>query len=155
MIIWQLKKTPNKSSKALKLLLPMNLDSYIETISELLQENVVGCSRLTKEHFAGGVTLIGESKTSLPSSPKEIKKQFKDAYDIAGGGRPYVYIHKIRKQLNWADSDFDTVLQEFAKQQILELQGGNPAILSKQDIEQSFYDKMGYLRITVTWRERT
>ena len=80
------------------------------------------------------------------------EEAFKEAYLKAGGGRPYTYIYRIREELNWPREMFDETMEELARQQVLELQGGNPSNLSEEQKNNSFMDNGGYLRISVTWR---
>ena len=79
------------------------------------------------------------------------KERFKDAYLKIGGGRPYVFIHKIRNHLKWPREKFDKVLKELCKNNDVLVHGGDPSKLSKDEVEDSYKDKLGYLRITISW----
>jgi hypothetical protein len=157
MILRQLKRTPDKSSKELKNLLPMNAETYIETINELLAEGMIVCTGIYKNHSVASLKLNDlpseNENENLPSTLDEKTNRFRKAYDVAGGGRPYVYIHKIRDLLKWPAAYFDQVLVELAQQDIIVVQGGNPALLTNREIKDSYYDKYGYLRLTVSWRQ--
>ncbi len=86
----------------------------------------------------------------VDSEEDEFNK-FKEAYEIAGGGRPYVYIHKIRKILKWSTGRFDLYLEDLSDEGIIVLQGGNPENLTENEKEESYNDEFGYLRLTVSW----
>lgn len=77
-------------------------------------------------------------------------KQFKAAYDSYG--HSYVLIHELRKRLGWDKSEFDTVLNELRHSLKIQLQGGDPSIMTEQEIRDSFTDEKNRLRICLTWR---
>ncbi|MCI0526980.1 MAG: hypothetical protein L0Y56_05930, partial [Nitrospira sp.] len=69
-----------------------------------------------------------------------------------GKGRGFVRIHRIRELLNWTRERFDRVLMDLMADYIIELHGGDPSILTEQEIRNSFMDENGMLYITLTWR---
>ncbi len=78
---------------------------------------------------------------------------FKRAYDAAGKGANYVFIHEIRKLLAWSRERFDKLLYRLMTDGYVAAHPGNPGTLNADEVKNSFEDEFGDLYITVTWRK--
>ncbi len=163
LIIKQMTRSPGISSKKLKEKLPLSPDDFLCLLNELLEEGLVCCKRIYKDHVVASLHINQNpsnqqdthegSLIDAPESLEDRTQKFQVAYNSAGGGEPYVYIHRIRNLLNWKKEDFDQTLEDLARKKIIVLQGGNPNNLSQQELDESYKDRFGYLRITVSWRK--
>ena len=82
-------------------------------------------------------------------------RTFRAAYEAAGGGRHFVRIHRVRERLyalGWSDEQFDHILEELRARMAIELHGGDPSQLTRDEIQAS-YSSHGNLSITLSWRE--
>lgn len=85
-------------------------------------------------------------------TPQSHRKAFRAAYDKIGNGRGFVRIHKIREQLNWSREQFEKVLKSLIHDLTIELHGGDPSIMSEQEIDDSYIDpRTNFLFITLTF----
>ncbi len=162
LIVEKLKRAPAISSKKLKNSLPLKPGEYLDAVNNLFNKGVIRCNGIYKDHVVASIELVQHAfdRTDTrfesfvdPESHEERLKQFKETYLSIGGGRPYVYIHKIRKQLGWKSELFDQTLEDLAKRKIIVLQGGDPNHLSENEVKASYKDRFGYLRLTVSWRK--
>jgi hypothetical protein len=163
MVMQCLKKNPGISSKRLKNKLPVSQADYLDVINELLEEGIIICSKIYKDHVIAAlypenpcIKLEGSPSVdgkNLPTNPAEKISRFRKTYLKIGGGRPYVYIHEMRHVLKWPKDIFDQVLLELSQKDIIVLQGGDPSRLTDGERRDSFTDNLGYLRVTVSWRK--
>jgi hypothetical protein len=66
-------------------------------------------------------------------------------------GRGYVPIHWLRNRLNLPADRFDSILDQLSASGQIILQPGDPSSLTPEQIEKSYQDETGNLRIAVTW----
>lgn len=55
------------------------------------------------------------------------------------GKNKYLRIHKIREHMNVGHDEFDRFLELLAAEQVIELTYGNPGILTKEELDNSYY----------------
>ncbi len=77
---------------------------------------------------------------------------FYEAYLAIGKGRDFVRIHRIRERLGWGEERFDGVLIDLARKFEIELHGGDPSSMTKEEIRGSYVDGTGWLYIAVSRR---
>jgi len=137
----------------LKKLKPLKKKDYISTINLLIDKQLIKVS--FKNDFSINsptvyLHLLQEKKQSL--NMDEDIHLFKKGYDFIGKGRGFVRIHRIREYLKWDRDRFDNVLKKLINDFIIELHGGDPSIMTKAEIDDSYVDpKTGLLFITVSW----
>ena len=77
---------------------------------------------------------------------------FKAAYQAIGHGRGFVRIHKVREFLSWSKKRFNRTFKHLIQELIIELHGGDPSIMTKQELDDSWIDeRTGFLYLTLTW----
>jgi hypothetical protein len=80
------------------------------------------------------------------------KRAFHNAYMTVGSGRDFVRIHRVREQLGWLTERFNATLEQLAADYKIELHGGDPSRLSKEELDNSYRDNYGQQYITLSWR---
>ena len=72
-----------------------------------------------------------------------------------GHGRSFVRIHRLRDALPWPRERFERVLRELVADYTLELHGGDPSVMTAEELRQSFTAADGTLYIALSWRGNT
>ena len=67
-------------------------------------------------------------------------EQFKEGYKLLKKGR-LCYIWELRKYLNWSRDRFDSIVKSLVKDCTIQLHGGDPSILTRTQVENSFKQK--------------
>jgi hypothetical protein len=93
---------------------------------------------------------IDQSRT--PMSTPEARQQWRTAYNAVGKGEGFVRLHRIREALGWSREEFDRVLKTLVAGYHIELHGGDPSVLSAEEVADSYQDARGALYLTVSWR---
>ena len=70
------------------------------------------------------------------------EKRLRAAHDKARQGR-LSYIHAVRNALNWESERFEATLKALRDSYAVQLTGGDPSILTDQEIRDSFTDERG------------
>jgi len=132
---------------------PLKKIDYIQTINQLLDDQLIKntfSSAFSKSSPTVLLHLLQENKPTFTLD--DDIQSFKKAYDAIGKGRGFVRIHRIRDFLKWDRDRFETVLKKLVHDLIIELHGGDPSIMTKSEIEDSYVDpRTGFLFITLTW----
>ena len=93
-------------------------------------------------------------KPGKPIRLTEDQKTFQKAYNEAIKGRTYsAPIHKIRSILNWSREHFDKTLDELEKAFAVHLISGKTTDYTAKEIQESYVDDFGALRLTVRWMQ--
>ena len=95
-------------------------------------------------------------KLYILKEEKKIKPDidlFKKAYETIGKGGSFVRIHKIREFLNLEEELFNSLINDLKRKRIIQLQSGDPSIMTEQEIKNSFTDEKGRLRLLITWKK--
>ena len=143
-ILNKLRQRGKLSLKQLGKYLPISGKEYIHGINHLIETGAVTC--IVNEKYA--VFVKPASDTSLQMQDRDA---FEAAYHKIGKGRGFVRIHQIREELGWDKDRFDGTLKMLMADYTVELHGGDPTVLNKQQIRNSFTDERGVLYITLTW----
>ena len=146
-ILDKIKQYPGVSPKALAARLPMLKRECLDSLNSLMGSGRIRC---TVNHDYRPALWPVESETSNQNfqNPQAL---FKEAYDRVGKGRGFVRIHRIREALSWPAKVFDQTLGELMAAYVIELHGGDPSVLSEEEIRRSFVDENGTLYITMSW----
>lgn len=152
-VLNKIRENPNLSSKRLRSLLPINNRTFVEILNDLFKNGELKGVINEKTHLLKGfiISSDGGSAESVRQDDVQEKKLFKNAYDKVSKGRRFVRIHLIREELNWSNERFVRVLEWLKSELVIQLQGGDPSTFSKSEIEQSYIDNTGRLRLTATW----
>ena len=70
------------------------------------------------------------------------EKRLRGEHDTKRRGR-LSYIHAVRNALNWDPERFDSTLRSLRDSYQIQLTGGDPSILTDQEIRDSFTDERG------------
>ena len=164
LILNQVRRKPQISSKKLRNLLPMTNARYFAALNALLESGRLLCTALYESHIvaglvcrdrdAGGFRSESADRGGKQAFDKPEKRElFRNAYQVVGRNRNYVLIHQLRRYLPWPREVFDRLLTELSQQEEIILQGGDPSELTPGELEDTFTDEFGYLRIAVSWRK--
>ncbi|MBU3916590.1 hypothetical protein KKA14_13740 [bacterium] len=156
LVLRKIKKTPGLSSKRLRNSLPVVNQDYIRAINSLIQSQRVSILLDEKTHAPKSivVSFANDLESKLSGNIDVEIEEFKKAYNGVGEGKSFVKIHKIREHFNWPVEKFDRVLIELRRRFLVQLHGGDPSTMSQMEIDNSFTDEKGNLRIIVTWVQK-
>ena len=150
-IIDKLRQNANLSSKQLQNQLPFKSEDFIAGINRLIKEQKVICELHSKTHAPKSFVIKQSSQKWEQQNTDSDEALFRAAFQTVGQGRQFVRIHEIRDFLNWPKDRFDGTLERLKSALAIQLQGGDPKLLSKKELEKSYTDAKGRLRIIVNW----
>lgn len=81
------------------------------------------------------------------------KEKFKGAFEKHRSGR-IAYIWKLRQEMNMDREIFDQELKKLTVGQVIQTIGGDPSIMSEQEIKDSYLDSNNNLHIAIRWIEQ-
>ena len=82
-----------------------------------------------------------------------MKSEFKKAFEKHRFGRN-AYIYKIRRELNLDRQTFDQELKNLIVNQTVQTIGGDPSVMTEQEVKDSFQDNKNNLHIAIRWIEQ-
>ncbi len=142
---------------------PLLKDDFTQVLNDLLLSGNVKCT------FKGDnpiLSLAGQV-SSQPSEPVNLIEEvsvnpdietindpelFHAALSNSGKGRRMVYLYMVRRNLNWSRERFDTLIRKLRSEYRIQLHGGDPSIMTEDQVRDSFMDERGVLHISVSWR---
>lgn len=142
---------------------PLLKDDFTQVLNDLLLSGNVKCT------FKGDnpiLSLAGQV-SSQPSEPVNLIEEvslnpdietvndpelFHAALSNSGKGRRMVYLYMVRRNLNWSRERFDTLIRKLRSEYRIQLHGGDPSIMTENQVRDSFMDERGVLHISVSWR---
>jgi hypothetical protein len=142
---------------------PLLNDDFTQVLNGLLLSGKVKCT------FKGDnpILSLSEQVSSQPSEPVDLIENgsvnpdistvddpglFQAALNDSGKGRRMVYLYMIRRYLNWSRERFDTLIRKLRAEYRIQLHGGDPSIMTEEQVRDSFMDERGVLHISVSWR---
>jgi hypothetical protein len=158
-----------KSSPTFKMLrknvVPLLKDDFTQILNGLLLSGKVRCM------FKGEnpVLSLSEQVSIQPSQPVDLiedefvnpemetgdeSELFQTALSTIGKGRRMVYLYMIRRNLNWSRERFDALIRKLRADYQIQLHGGDPSIMTEDQVRDSFMDERGTLHISVSWRDK-
>ena len=149
-LVRKIRQMPGISSKQLRKGAPIINRKVVKALNMLFRTGRVAFRLREQDH----VPLLEISdKVEASADAGDDISAFKAAYEEVGQGR-LVYIHRIRENLNWSRERFDRVLMELRSNYSIQIQGGDPSIMTETEIRNSFVDERGNLHISLSWRKK-
>lgn len=160
LVLSKVQARPGRTLGELARALPLTKKTLREMLNQMLAKGVLSAriSSTDKVELHPGlaprVDLGGpeEDKPPVPETTGERLQAFKKAHDQAGRGDYYVYIHQIRRILNWPRDLFDEFMDFLMVEGYVLANPGNPAGLAADEVKDCYQDNFGDLYITVNWR---
>ena len=153
-----IQKTPGRTPGQLAQRFPMTKPDIIGLANELLNAGRLKALISKSEKvqlYPAAETAASAEPVKAPPPPEDrpgLIRAFKGAYDKAGRGSSFVFIHLIRRDLDWPREKFDGLLDELMVEGWLAAHPGNPGALTADEVRDSYQDEDGELYITVSWR---
>jgi hypothetical protein len=152
LIVQRVQQHPGTSPKQLGLGLPLLKRTYITALNDLLGAGTVVCTfkdnHMPMLHLSSHIPVQG----AVQASDGDDRLVFHSAYNAVGHGRSFVRIHRLRDALPWPRQRFDGVLRALLTDYTVELHGGDPSVMTDEELRHSFTDADGTLYIALSWR---
>ena len=152
LILQKVQQHPGISPKQLGLGLPLSKRNYIIALHHLLGTGTVVCTfkdnHMPMLHLSSHAPVQDTAQTSA----EDDRLAFHTAYNTVGHGRSFVRIHRLRDALPWPRERFDGVLRALVADYTVELHGGDPSVMTEEELRYSFTDADGTLHIALSWR---
>ena len=132
--------------------IPFKKDAFLAILNQLIEQGAVRV-KISNEYkpvfsLADDVAPPPARKAAHVSA-----QRFQEAYFELERGRFYVRICDLRRHLDWAAREFDTILTELRDCGKIQLQGGDTDYFTEEDIRESFIDENGFRKLTMMWRQ--
>jgi len=153
LILQRVQQHPGISPKQLGLGLPLSKRHYITALNDLLGTGTVVCT--FKDNHMPMLHLSSShapAQDTAQASPEDDRLALHTAYNTVGHGRSFVRIHRLRDALPWPRERFDEVLRALLADYTVELHGGDPSVMTEEELRHSFTDADGTLYIALSWR---
>ena len=154
-ILHRVRQSPGLSPKQLGLGLPLSKHSYIAALNTLLETGTVVCTFKDNHMPVLHISRNTPSQDLAPANGGNERTAFQAAYNEVGHGRSFVRIHRLRDALPWPRERFERVLRELVTDYTIELHGGDPSVMTAEELRQSFTAADGTLYIALSWRGKT
>jgi hypothetical protein len=152
LIVQRVQQRPGLSPKQLGLGLPLLKRAYIAALNDLLGAGTVVCTfkdnHMPMLHLSSHLPVQG----AVQVSDGDDRLAFHTAYKAVGHGRSFVRIHRLRDALPWPRERFNGVLRALLTDYTVELHGGDPSVMTDEELRHSFTDADGTLYIALSWR---
>ena len=152
LILQRVQQHPGISPKQLSLRLPLSKRTYITALNNLLGTGTVVCTfkdnHMPMLHLSSHAPIQGAPQVDVADD----RLAFHTAYNAVGHGRSFVRIHRLRDALPWPRERFDGVLRTLRADYTVELHGGDPSVMTEEELRHSFIDADGTLYIALSWR---
>jgi len=151
LVVSRIQQHPGISPKQLGMRLPLSRRCYLDTLNALLGAGTLVCT--FKENHVPMLHIA--ARAGRASEAEDERATLRAAYIRVGQGRSFVRIHRLRAAIPWLRERFDRVLQMLIADYTVELHGGDPSVLSQDELQQSWTDADGTLYIALSWRGQT
>lgn len=155
LLLRKVQQSPGISPKRLGVGLPLAKKNYIATLNALLASGALVCTFKDNHMPVLHIAQPSSATESAQASVDSERAAMQAAYQAVGQGRSFVRIHRLRDALPWPRERFDRVLQALVAEYTVELHGGDPSVLTAEEIRQSFTAVDGTLYIALSWRGAT
>jgi len=152
LILQRMQQHPGISPKQLGLGLPLSKRNYITALNDLLGTGTIVCifkdNHMPMLHLSSRASVQDTAQVSA----EDDRLAFHTTYNAVGHGRSFVRIHRLRDALPWPRERFDGVLRALLADYTVELHGGDPSVMTEEELRHSFIDADGTLYIALSWR---
>jgi hypothetical protein len=152
LILQRVRQHPGISPKQLGLGLPLSKRHYITALNALLGAGTVVCTFKDNHMPMLHLSSHAPAQATAQASAEDDRLAFHTAYNAVGQGRSFVRIHRLRDALPWPRERFDGVLRALLADYTVELHGGDPSVMTAEELRHSFTDADGTLYIALSWR---
>jgi hypothetical protein len=151
-LVQQVQQRPGISPKQLGLRVPLSKQAFVTALNTLLETGTVVCT--FKDTYMPTLRIAHPAPPmAVPQSHSgEDRAAFWRAYRQVGQGRSFVRIHRLRDALPWPRQQFERMLEALAADYTIELHGGDPSVMTTEELRQSFTTADGTLYIALSWR---
>jgi hypothetical protein len=153
-ILQRVQQHPGISPKQLGLGLPLSKRTYLTALNDLLCAGTVVCTFKDTHMPMLHLSSHAPAQDTTQASAEDERLAFHTAYTTVGHGRSFVRIHRLRDALPWPRERFDGVLRTLLADYTVELHGGDPSVMTEEELRHSFTDADGTLYIALSWRGR-
>jgi hypothetical protein len=87
-------------------------------------------------------------------SPSNDYDLFHKTFEKLDGGRIYVRICNMRRELGWSEERFNTLLRKLRAEGIIQLHAGDVSTMTEEDVHLSYTDENNFFYATITWKKR-
>jgi hypothetical protein len=152
LILQRVQQHPGISPKQLGLELPLSKRTYLTALNDLLCTGTVVCTFKDNHMPMLHLSSHAPAQGTIQASVEDERLAFHTAYTTVGHGRSFVRIHRLRDALPWPRERFDGVLRTLLTDYAVELHGGDPSVMTEEELRHSFTDADGTLYIALSWR---
>jgi hypothetical protein len=144
---------------------PLLKDDFTQILNDLLLSGKLRCvfkgenpvlslSEQVSTQFSEPVDLIEDEFVNPEMKTGDESELFQTALSTIGKGRRMVYLYMIRRHLNWSRERFDALIRKLRADYRIQLHGGDPSVMTEDQVRDSFMDERGTLHISVSWRDK-
>jgi hypothetical protein len=151
-LMQQLQQHPGLSPQQLSQRVPLSRSEYLRALNVLLASGTVLCTFKDMQRPLLSLAHPTPATPPVPSPGNTERATFLAAYRVVGQGRNFVRIHRLRDALPWPQEQFDQVLERLAADYTIELHGGDPSVMTREELQQSFTASDGMLYLALSWR---
>ena len=152
LILQRVQQHPGISPRQLGLGLPLSQCNYITALNDLLGTGTVICTFKDNHMPMLRLSSHAPAQGTAQASTEDDRLAFHTAYNTVGHGRSFVRIHRLRDALPWPRERFERVLRALLTDYTVELHGGDPSVMTAEELCHSFTDADGTLYIALSWR---
>ena len=152
LILQSAQQHPGISPKQLGLSLPLAQRHYLTALNDLLGTGTVVCTFKDNHMPMLHLSSHAPAQGTVQASAGDDRLAFHSAYNAVGHGRSFVRIHRLRDALPWPRERFERVLRALLADYTVELHGGDPAVMTEEELRHSCTDADGTLYMALSWR---
>jgi hypothetical protein len=148
-----------------KNVVPLLKEDFTHILNDLLLSGKVKCTfkgenavlsfseQFSIAHYQP-VDLIENEFVNPDKDTDDDPELFQTTLSRIGKGRRMVYIYMIRRNLKWSRERFDALIRKLRTDYRIQLHGGDPSVMTEDQVRDSFLDERGVLHISVSWRDK-
>jgi hypothetical protein len=155
LIVHKVQQSPGISPKKLGLGLPLSKRHYLAALNALLETGTLVCTFKDNHMPVLHLSQHPSATDTTQTHTENERAAFQAAYNTVGQGRSFVRIHRLRDALPWPRERFDRLLQALVADYTVELHGGDPSVMTQEELRHSFTVADGTLYIALSWRGAT
>ena len=137
---------------------PISLAEFVALFNQMLAAGQFQVTKIDDKFGITGLKLADGNPPpvpiSLPSPGQNDYDLFQAAFDKLDGGRIYVRICNMRRELGWSEERFNTLLRKLRADGVIQLHAGDVSTMTENDVNQSYTDENNFFYATISWRKR-